>query len=89
MRCSSALRQVDQLRQFLTGQLPLLLVDLAFVGLFLAVLLAVAPPLGLVTAGRDAGVRAALALACSAGRRCTSVPASKRPAPRRPPWARP
>ena len=43
------LRQVDQLRQFLTGQLPLLLVDLAFVGLFLAVLLAVAPPLGLVT----------------------------------------
>ena len=45
----SALRQVDQLRQFLTGQLPLLLVDLAFVGLFLAVLLAVAPPLGLVT----------------------------------------
>ena len=43
------LRQVDQLRQFLTGQLPLLLVDLAFVGLFLAVLLVVALPLGLVT----------------------------------------
>ncbi|MGE3742749.1 MAG: ABC transporter transmembrane domain-containing protein, partial [Geminicoccaceae bacterium] len=43
------LRQVDQLRQFLTGQLPLLLVDLGFVGLFLAVLLIVAPPLGLVT----------------------------------------
>ena len=32
------LRQVDQLRQFLTGHLPLLIVDLAFVGLFLAVL---------------------------------------------------
>ncbi len=32
-------RQVDQLRQFLTGHLPLLIVDLAFVGLFLAVLL--------------------------------------------------
>ena len=33
------LRQVDQLRQFLTGHLPLLIVDLAFVGLFLGVLL--------------------------------------------------
>ncbi len=43
-------RQVDQLRQFLTGHLPLLLVDLAFVGLFLAALLVVAPSLGLVTA---------------------------------------
>jgi ABC-type bacteriocin/lantibiotic exporter with double-glycine peptidase domain len=43
-------RQVDQLRQFLTGHLPLLIVDLAFVGLFLAALLVVAPTLGLVTA---------------------------------------
>ena len=43
-------RQVDQLRQFLTGHLPLLLVDLAFVGLFLAALLVIAPSLGLVTA---------------------------------------
>src|SRR4051794_5131648 len=34
-------RQVDQLRQFLTGHLPLLIVDLAFVGLFLAVLLVI------------------------------------------------
>ena len=34
------LRQVDQLRQFLTGHLPLLIVDLAFVGLFVVVLLA-------------------------------------------------
>ena len=43
-------RQVDQLRQFLTGHLPLLIVDLAFVGLFLAVLLVITPTLGLVTA---------------------------------------
>ena len=43
-------RQVDQLRQFLTGHLPLLIVDLAFVGLFLAVLLVIAPALGVVTA---------------------------------------
>ena len=43
-------RQVDQLRQFLTGHLPLLIVDLGFVGLFLAVLLVVAPALGIVTA---------------------------------------
>jgi ABC-type bacteriocin/lantibiotic exporter with double-glycine peptidase domain len=43
-------RQVDQLRQFLTGHLPLLLVDLAFVGLFLAALLVIAPSLRLVTA---------------------------------------
>jgi len=31
-------RQLDTLRHFFTGQMPLLLVDLAFVGLFLAVL---------------------------------------------------
>ncbi|MFL5336123.1 MAG: peptidase domain-containing ABC transporter, partial [Geminicoccaceae bacterium] len=43
-------RQVDQLRQFLTGHLPLLIVDLAFVGLFLAVLLVITPTLGIVTA---------------------------------------
>ena len=43
-------RQVDQLRQFLTGHLPLLIVDLAFVGLFLAALLVIAPVLGIVTA---------------------------------------
>ena len=44
------MRQVDQLRQFLTGHLPLLIVDLAFVGLFLAVLLVITPALGIVTA---------------------------------------
>ncbi|MFO1036767.1 MAG: peptidase domain-containing ABC transporter [Geminicoccaceae bacterium] len=44
------IRQTDQLRRFLTGQLPLLLVDLAFVGLFLVALVAIAPPLALVTA---------------------------------------
>ncbi len=43
-------RQTDQLRQFLTGHLPLLIVDLAFVGLFLAVLVALTPGLALVTA---------------------------------------
>lgn len=44
------MRQLDQLRQFLTGQLPLLLVDLGFVGLFLAALLVLSPALALVTA---------------------------------------
>ena len=43
-------RQTDQLRQFLTGHLPLVIVDLAFVGLFLAVLVALTPGLALVTA---------------------------------------
>ncbi|MEZ5846165.1 MAG: peptidase domain-containing ABC transporter [Geminicoccaceae bacterium] len=44
------LRQLDQLRQFLTGHLPLLLVDVAFVGLFLAAVFFLSPALGLVTA---------------------------------------
>ena len=82
-------RQVDQLRQFLTGQLPLLLVDLAFVGLFLAVLLAVAPPLGLVTlAAMPVFALLSLGVPAAAG----GTPAcqlSARPGPRRPPWARP
>lgn len=43
------LRQLDQLRTFLTGQLPILLVDLAFVGLFVAALFLLAPILGLLT----------------------------------------
>lgn len=43
------LRQLDQLRAFLTGQLPLLLVDLAFVGLFLGALFVLAPLLGWIT----------------------------------------
>ena len=42
-------RQLDPLRQFLTGHLPLTIVDLGFVGLFLAALLVLAPTLGLVT----------------------------------------
>ncbi|WGF86560.1 peptidase domain-containing ABC transporter [Marinivivus vitaminiproducens] len=45
------LRQLDALRQFFTSQMPLLLVDLGFVGLFLAVLFVVAPTLGWVTLG--------------------------------------
>src|SRR3954447_11231899 len=43
------LRQLEQLRQFLTGSLPLLLADLAFVGLFVVALLVLSPPLALVT----------------------------------------
>ena len=43
-------RQLDQVRGFISGHLPLLLVDLAFVGLFLAALAAVAPTLALLTA---------------------------------------
>ena len=45
------LRQLDQVRSFLTGQLPLLLVDLAFVGLFLLALFVIAPTLGWITLG--------------------------------------
>lgn len=43
------LRELDQLRGFLTGQLPLLLVDLGFVGLFVAALFLIAPSLGWLT----------------------------------------
>lgn len=43
------LRELDQLRGFLTGQLPLLLVDLAFVGLFVLALFLIAPLLGWLT----------------------------------------
>ncbi|MEZ5836216.1 MAG: peptidase domain-containing ABC transporter [Geminicoccaceae bacterium] len=43
------LRQLDQLRQFLTGHLPLLTVDLAFVGFFLAALFLLSPTIGMVT----------------------------------------
>lgn len=42
-------RQLDPLRQFLTGHLPLAIVDLAFVGLFLLVLFLLTPALALVT----------------------------------------
>ena len=43
------LRQLDQLRSFFTSQMPLLLVDLAFVGVFLAVLFFLDLRLGLIT----------------------------------------
>jgi ABC-type bacteriocin/lantibiotic exporter with double-glycine peptidase domain len=42
------LRQLDQLRQFLTGHLPLMLVDLAFVGLFLLAMLLLSPVLAAI-----------------------------------------
>ena len=45
------LRQLDALRQFFTSQMPLLLVDLAFVGVFLAVLFFLDARLGLITLG--------------------------------------
>jgi len=44
------LRQLDRLRQFLTGNLPLLLVDLAFVGIFVATIFYLDTTLGMVTA---------------------------------------
>ena len=43
------LRQLDQIRAFLSSSLPLLLVDLVFVGLFLVGILLLSPTLGLVT----------------------------------------
>ncbi len=43
------LRQLDQLRTFLSGNLPLLLVDFAFVGLFIAAIFLFSPVLGWVT----------------------------------------
>jgi ABC-type bacteriocin/lantibiotic exporter with double-glycine peptidase domain len=43
------LRELDQLRSFLSGQLPLLLVDFGFVGLFLGALFVIAPSLGWLT----------------------------------------
>ncbi|MEM7043298.1 MAG: peptidase domain-containing ABC transporter [Pseudomonadota bacterium] len=45
------LRQLDQLRLFFTSQMPLLLVDLAFVGVFLVVLFFLDLRLGLITLG--------------------------------------
>lgn len=43
------LRQIDNLRLFFTGQVPLLWVDLGFVLLFMGVIAVLAPPLALVT----------------------------------------
>ncbi len=42
------LRQIDNLRLFFTGQVPLLWVDLAFVVLFVGVIAVLAPPLALI-----------------------------------------
>ncbi len=42
-------RQLDQLRQFFTSQMPLLLVDLAFVGVFVAVLFYLDARMGVIT----------------------------------------
>ena len=44
------LRQLDVLRNFFTGQMPVLAIDLAFVVLFLAAAFVVSLPLGLVAA---------------------------------------
>ena len=43
------LRQLDLLRGFLTGQMPALAMDIAFVALFLAAIFAISTPLGIVT----------------------------------------
>jgi len=53
-RAVERLREAEQLRAFLSGHLPLLLVDLLFVGLFVGALFHLAPPLAgltLATAG--------------------------------------
>ena len=44
------LRQLDVLRNFLTGQMPVLAIDIAFVALFLAATFAISPVLGAVAA---------------------------------------
>ncbi len=44
------LRQLDVLRGFFTGQMPVLAIDLAFVALFLAATFAISTTLGIVTA---------------------------------------
>jgi ABC-type bacteriocin/lantibiotic exporter with double-glycine peptidase domain len=54
------LRQLDQLRGFLTGHLPLLVVDLAFVGLFVAALFVAHPAAGAGHGAGDAALRPAL-----------------------------
>ena len=43
------LRQLDVLRGFFTGQMPVLAIDLAFVALFLAATFAISTTLGIVT----------------------------------------
>ncbi len=48
------LRQLDHLRHFLSGNLPVFLVDLLFVFLFLGALAALSPPLATLTVGAAA-----------------------------------
>ena len=60
------LRQLDQFRQFLTGGLPLLVVDLAFVGLFVVALFALSPVMAWLTL---AAIPAFLVLSLLADRR--------------------
>jgi PrtD family type I secretion system ABC transporter len=60
------LRQLDQFRQFLTGGLPLLAVDLAFVGLFVLALFVLSPIMAWLTL---AAIPAFLALSLLADRR--------------------
>ncbi len=49
------LRQLDALRAFLSGHLPLFLVDLLFVSLFFGALLMLAPPLAVIAAAAALG----------------------------------
>ena len=60
------LRQLDQFRQFLTGGLPLLVVDLAFVGLFVTALFVLSPTMAWLTL---AAIPAFLVLSLLAERR--------------------
>ncbi|MFP4359691.1 MAG: peptidase domain-containing ABC transporter [Alphaproteobacteria bacterium] len=60
------LRQVDNLRLFFTGQVPLLWVDLGFVVLFVGVIALLAPPLALITV---AAIPLLVASSAWAGRR--------------------
>ena len=75
-------RQLDNVRQFFTSQMPLLLVDLAFVGVFVAVLFYLDVRLGAI-------VLAAmpffwlLSLLAKRRQQRWSRPASRRPRPRR------
>ncbi|MDA0703884.1 MAG: peptidase domain-containing ABC transporter [Proteobacteria bacterium] len=48
---SERLRQLDTVRAFFTGQMPLVLVDMAFAFVFVAALLFINPLLGLITVG--------------------------------------
>ena len=49
------LRQLDVLRNFLTGQMPVLAIDIAFVALFLAATFVISPLLGAIATARHPG----------------------------------